>query len=160
MKCNIKKAKRGCVGLMGTGAQQEFQANHKCLSLLDNTKPQTINLNEYLYHAVGAYLQPYEKIGRLRAIVDSGAILCENMQSEAFEFSNSISQSPKCNGIDEISICQRQSFVDLQEISDSFKLYVANGVSVILKKSVVESLNAENKFDPNDRWEWLDGSIE
>ena len=117
----------------------------------------SIDLNKYLYHAIGTYLPQKQRVNRLKAIIDSGAILSENLQNDIFELSNSFSQSPKCNGQSHISICQRESFVKEKEVSESYKLFVNNGISIILDKDLCEDLEVENKFNPSDVWEWLDG---
>ena len=148
MKCNIKKQKVKCHGLQSINPQ----------ALNPKTKtPTSINLNNYLYHGIGSYLEPHQKLNRLRAILDSGAILSEDQQGEVFDFANSLSRSPKCNGKEHISICRRQSFMDPQKNSESFNLFISNGISIILDKEIIETLETKNNFDPTDVWEWLDG---
>lgn len=142
MKCNIKK-----------------KNTYSKVSNLSHKKenPETIDLNNYLYHGIGTYIDQDEKLDRLKAIIDSRSILSENLQPNMFERSNKLSRSPKCNGKDCVSICQRQSFVNSQDISDSFNLYISSGLSIILDKEILKLQNIQNQFDPNNKWEWLDG---
>ena len=144
MKCNINR----------------YKSKHSNKTLIDSTKNQPLNcidLNDYFFHGIGTYLEPYQKINRLRAILDSKAILSESNQPDTFYLANALSQSPKCNGEDHISICQKESFLDKDQDSESFKLFVSHGISIILPKSIDSSLNVKNHFDPKDIWEWLDG---
>jgi len=149
MKCNIKKHKAKCAGLSIYKSCDEDILNLSKLNL-KSEQPESIDLNDHLFHGIGTYLEPHQKIGRLRAILDSKAILCENSQPETFEFANYLSRSPKCNGKFKISVCQRQSFIDQKNISESFNMFISNGISIILDKDIIESLNAENKFNPMD----------
>ena len=48
--------------------------------------PEVIDLNECLYHGIGTYLEPQEKLNRVRAILDSNAILSEDLQSSDLLF--------------------------------------------------------------------------
>ena len=118
---------------------------------------QVINLDECLYHGIGTYLDPQQKLKRLRAILDSNAILSENMQSNDFSLSNSHSRSPKRNGKDYISICQKPSFVDSSKISESYNCFVSSGLSIILNESILDSSSIINDFNPKHISNWLDG---
>ena len=42
--------------------------------------PEVIDLNECLYHGIGTYLETQQKLNRLRAILDSNAILSETIE--------------------------------------------------------------------------------
>ena len=119
--------------------------------------PQEINLDECLFHGIGTYLEPQQKLNRLRAILDANAILSENLQSNDFAFNNSHSRSPKCNGRDHISICQKPSFVDPTKISESYNCFVSNGLSIILDKSILDNSSTINEFNPKHISDWLDG---
>ena len=122
-----------------------------------NEKPEVINLDDYLYHGIGTYLEPKQKLNRIRAILDSNAILSENMQSNDFAYNNSRSRSPKCNGKDHISICQKPSFVDPTNISESYNCFVSSGTSIILDKSILDNPSTTNEFNPAHISDWLDG---
>lgn len=119
--------------------------------------PQVINLDECLYHGIGTYLEPEQKLNRVRAILDSNAILSENMQSNDFAFNNSRSRSPKRNGKDHISICQKPSFVDSSKISESFNCFVSSGLSIILDKGILDNPSTTSEFNPKHFSNWLDG---
>ncbi len=119
--------------------------------------PQEINLDECLFHGIGTYLEPQQKLNRLRAILDANAILSENLQSNDFAFHNSRSRSPKCNGRDHISICQKPSFVDPTKISESYNCFVSSGLSIILDKSILDNPSTTKEFNPKHFSDWLDG---
>ena len=118
---------------------------------------QVINLDDCLYHGIGTYLEPEQKLNRVRAILDSNAILSENLQSSDFTFNNQHSRSPKCNGKDHISICQKPSFVEPTKVSESYNCFVSSGLSIILDKSILDNPSIINEFNPKHISDWLDG---
>lgn len=121
------------------------------------TIPEVIDLNECLYHGIGTYLVPQQKLNRLRAILDSNAILSENLQSSDFAFHNQRSRSPKCNGKNHISICQKPSFIEPLKTSESYNCFVSSGLSIILDKSILDNPSTINEFNPKHISDWLDG---
>lgn len=102
-----------------------------------------------MYHGIGTYLEPEQKLNRVRAILDSDAILSENLQSSDFTFNNQHSRSPKCNGKDNISICQKPSFVEPTKVSESYNCFVSSGLSIIIDKSILDNPSTINEFNPN-----------
>ncbi len=119
--------------------------------------PEVIDLNECLYHGIGTYWEPEQKLNRVRAILDSSAILSEDLQSSDFAFHNQRSRSPKCNGKDHISICQKQSFIEPTKVSESYNCFVSSGLSIILDKSILDNPSTKNEFNPKHISDWLDG---
>ena len=135
MKCNIKNSSKSS----------------------QKVNPQVINLDECLYHGIGTYLEPQQKLNRLRAILDSSAILSEYLQSSDFAFHNQHSRSPKCNGKNYISICQKPSFVYPSKTSESYNCFVSSGLSIILDKRILDNRSTINEFNPKHISDWLDG---
>ena len=118
---------------------------------------EVIDLDKCLYHGIGTYLEPKQKLNRLRAILDTNAILSENLQSSDFAFNNQHSSSPKCNGKDHISICQKPSFIEPTKVIESYNCFISSGLSIILDKSILDNPSTTNDFNPKHISDWLDG---
>ncbi len=162
MNCNLPKKNKGVRGLgcetsyvSSTFFEQENNANQ--------TKRDTLNLNNYLFHAVGSYTGRENMVKRVMSILKSGAILCEDFQSLVCDKDivhiNEFSTSPKLNGKHRISICQKDSFMEDEENSRSYEMYVKSVMSFILSKDLLDDLDVFNEFVRSDRWRWLDGEL-
>ena len=162
MKCNLQKEKRGVSGLGGGTYYASAVASMK-ENESQNCLKDSVDLNKYLFHAVGSYTGRENIVKRVESILTTGAILSEDFQSLVCDKDivhlNEFSTSPKLNGKNRISICQKDSYMEDEENSRSYEMYVKSGVSFILDKDLLDDLEAYNEFVRSDRWRWLDGEI-
>lgn len=162
MNCNLQKGKRGVKGLNG-GTYNVSSNFFKHENNANKAKRETLDLNNYLFHAVGSYTGRENIVKRIKSILKSGAILSEGFQALVCDKDivhiNEFSTSPKLNGKNKISICQKDSFMEDEENSRSYEIYVKSGISFILDKDLIEDLEVSNEFVRSDRWRWLDGEL-
>lgn len=162
MNCNLQKEKRG---VQGFRCETGYVASifSECKNNVSKTQSDALDLNNYLFHAVGSYTGRENIFKRIKSILKSGAILCEDFQSLVCDKDivhiNEFSISPKLNGKNRISICQKDSFMEEEENSRSYEMYVKSGVSFILDKDLLDDLEVFNEFVRSDRWRWLDGEL-
>ena len=155
MKCLIKNKLSSsirCIGLQG--------------GLVEKTKkipvqpiPEELDLNDCFFHAVGTYLPHHKLKNTFEKIINSKGILCDELLRAKYGMSRDYfeSPSPKCNGDNAISICQKQSFLNPTETSESFSMYPKKHLSIILSKDILSTCQVENTLNPDSCW--LDGEL-
>ena len=115
MKCNLQKQNRGASGLGDVTYYASAVASMK-ENELQNCSKDAVDLNKYLFHAVGSYTGRENIVKRVESILTTGAILSEDFQSLVCDKDivhlNEFSTSPKLNGKNRISICQKDSYIE------------------------------------------------
>ena len=152
MKCLIKNkinSKFNCPGLQGRSYAIEQQKKY----------PEELNLDECYFHAINTYLPHHKLKSTLQKIIKSKGLLSDELQIRQYGIMPDRYQtpSPKCNGDNYISICQKQSFLNNGQPSESFRMYPAKHLSIILPKDISKTIMIENNF--NNSWDWLDGEL-
>lgn len=152
MKCLIKNkiySKFNCPGLQGGGYSIPVQ----------HQMPEQLNLDDCYFHAINTYLPHHELKNSLLKIIQSKGLLSNELQIKKYGISQERYQalSPKCNGDNYISICQKQSFLNEGKQSESFQMYPAKRLSIILSKDKMDSCKVERPININSAW--LDGEL-